>query len=53
MAMVLKISVNGIMLMVILGLMGREDHQIRFASGIRSLFFRVIGLCESEGECEC
>jgi hypothetical protein len=41
------------MLMVILGLMGREDHQIRFACGICNLFFKVIGPCECEAEWEC
>jgi len=42
MAMVLRIYVDGTGLMAILGLIWRADHPIRFASGIRSLIFRVI-----------
>jgi len=57
MAMVLRITFDGTVLMAILGLMGREDLQIRFASGIRSLIFRVnwTGVSASVGasvECE-
>jgi len=43
MAMELKIYVDGTGLMAILGLIGRADLLIRFASRIRSLIFRVIG----------
>jgi hypothetical protein len=42
MAMVLRIQVERTGLMAILELIGRADLRIRFASGIRSLIFRVI-----------
>jgi len=43
MDMVLMIEVDSTGLMAILGLIYREDHLIRFASGFRSRIFRVIG----------
>jgi len=42
-AMVLRIPIDGTRLMAILGLMGRADLQIRFASQIRSSISMVIG----------
>jgi hypothetical protein len=44
MAMKLTIQVDGTGLMAILGLIGKADLQIRFASGIRSMIFRVFGV---------
>jgi len=43
MAMVLRILADGTVFMGILGLIGREYLQIRFASGICSYIFRIIG----------
>jgi hypothetical protein len=43
MAMELRIQVDGTGLMAILGLIRRADLLIRFANGIRSLIFGVIG----------
>jgi hypothetical protein len=43
MAMEMKIYVDGTGLIAILGLIGRADLLIRFASGISSLIFRVTG----------